>query len=146
VRLTWFLRWAIALLVVIALLILIDWIRHVPTVPWTERLVVFAVFIGGGLYAWFSLVPPVVRVTARYITCPDWPFRQRIRRSDIAYIFRGQAALGRYRVWQHAYFLVTGDGTPRITISAEDFTDDGMTALAKRLQVPIQGDFTAQVP
>jgi hypothetical protein len=136
-----------AVLAVIALLILLDWMRRVPTTPWTERLLVFAVFMGGGLYAWFALAPPAVRVAAGQITCPDWPFRQRIRQSDLAFIFRGKAALGqRYRAWQPAYFLVTLDGTPRITMSAEDFTDAGIAELAKRLQVPIQGDFTTEVP
>ena len=38
------------------------------------------------------------------------------------------------------------DDTPRVAISAEDFTDGGMIELAKRLQVPIKGDFTAKVP
>jgi len=99
------------------------------------------------LFAWFGLQPPVVRVTAESIMCPDWPFRQRIPRPDLAYIFRGQAVAGRYGgSWQPAYFLVTKDDTPRVTISAEDFTDGGMIDLAKRLEVPIKGDFTAKVP
>ncbi len=100
------------------------------------------------MFAWFGLQPPVVRVTAEYVTCPDWPFRQRIPRSDLAYVFRGQAVVhARYGgFWQSAYFLVTKDDTPRVTISAEDFTDGGMIELAKRLQAPIKGDFTAKVP
>jgi hypothetical protein len=109
-------------------------------------LLLIAFLFGGGLFCWFSFQPPVVRVTGGQIVVPDWPARQRIGRSDLASIFRGQGTWGRYKTWQPLYFLVTQDGTPRIAIFAESFTDDGMTELAKRLQVPIQGDFTAKVP
>jgi hypothetical protein len=144
VRGTRALRWGITVLMLLGLAATIDWMVHVPTAVWTG-LLTLAIVICGGLFCWFSLQPPMVKVTAEHVSVPDWPLRQRIPRSDLAYIFRGQAALGRYRAWQPAYFLVTRDGTPRVTIPAEDFTDDGLTELARRLQVPIQGDFTAQV-
>jgi len=47
--------------------------------------------------------------------------------------------------WAPAYFFVTQDDTPRIMIMADTFSDEGMTELARRLEVPIKGDFTAQV-
>jgi hypothetical protein len=53
--------------------------------------------------------------------------------------------MGKYHKWAPAYFLVTLDGTPQITIASEDFTDEAMAEIATRLNVPIKGDFTAQV-
>ena len=83
---------------------------------------------------------PALRVTTAHVSFGvTLPFRLNIQRSDLAYIFRGLAR-GR-----GSYFLVTRDDTPRITITAENFTDEGMTELAKRLEVPIKGDFSAEV-
>jgi hypothetical protein len=65
---------------------------------------------------------PALRVTTAHVSFGvTWPFRLYVQRSDLAYIFRGQARLRR------SYFLVTRDDTPRMTITAENFTGDGMT-------------------
>jgi hypothetical protein len=110
---------------------------------WTERLEVIGMPLAGGVAFWLLLSSPALRVTASQVSYGvAWPFRLHIRRSDLAYIFRGQA---RMRGWRPCYFLVTRDDTPRITMSAVIFTDEGMTELAKRLEVPIKGDFSAQV-
>jgi hypothetical protein len=42
-------------------------------------------------------------------------------------------------------FLLRLTARHKTTVSAEDFEDGGFIELAKRLEVPIQGDFTAQV-
>ena len=114
-----------------------------PEAQWMERLGVIGIPIAAGAVIWILLSSPALRVTGADVSFGvAWPFRLHIQRSDLAYIFRGQA---RFRGWRPCYFLVTRDDTPRITIGAENFADEGMTAVAKRLQVPIKGDFSAQV-
>jgi hypothetical protein len=95
-----------------------------------------------GLGGWYMLRPPLVRVIAGHVTYRNGlPFR--IKRPDLASIYRG---LGREKYgWGPVYYLVTHDGTPHFGISAEDFPDAEMTEFANRLQVPIEGDFTAKV-
>lgn len=89
---------------------------------------------------WILMESPALRVTKAHVSFGvTWPFRLYLQRSDLAYIFRGLARM------RPSYFLVTRDDTPRITITAENFTDDGMAELAKRLEVPIKGDFSAPV-
>jgi hypothetical protein len=89
-----------------------------------------------------------VKVTAEQVSVwGDYGgrLRQRIQRSDLAYIFRGQGDRGGRAGWGPAYFLVTLDDTPQVMIRADDFTDEGLVELAKRIDVPIKGDFSAQV-
>jgi len=79
---------------------------------WKGDLALMAFLGGVALVCWFGFQPPVVRVTGAQVVVPAWPARQRIARSDLASIFRGQGTWGRYKTWQPLYFLVTQDCTP----------------------------------
>jgi len=136
-----------ALMVVIVLLIIYMSVRS-PIAPPAGPVAGAIVFIVGLWFVVFVTTrPPAVTVTTDKVSVwgdyGGW-LRQTMRRSDVAYVFRGQAAISRGG-WQPCYFLVTPDGTPQATMAAADFTDEGVTELAKRLQVPIQGDFSVQV-
>ena len=114
--------------------------RRGPAAQWTERLEVIGLPLAVAAGLWIMISSPALRVTAAHVSYGvAWPFRLWVQRSELAYIFRGLAR-GR-----PSYFLVTRDDTPQITITAENFTDDGMTELAKRLEVPVKGDFSAEV-
>jgi hypothetical protein len=144
VRAERFVRWGIPVLALAGIGVTTYVMVLVPA-QWKADLALMAFLGGGALVCWFSFQPPVVRVTGAQVVVPAWPTRQRIARSDLASIFRGQGTWGRYKAWTPLYFLVTQDGTPQIALLAESFTDEGMADLAKRLQVPIQGDFTTKV-
>ncbi len=113
-----------------------------------QRLAFIALLIfiyGIWLVEFIGMVPPMIKVTAEKVTVRgEFQARQSILRSDLAYIFRGQGLFGRGG-FTPAYFLVTLDDTPQIGMQASNFTEEGVTELAKRLEVPIKGDFTAQV-
>jgi hypothetical protein len=149
VRTGWAMRWAVTVLMVFGVaLSTYLWVRH-PNPTQTGGFIGLILFLVGCWFVCFvGFAPPWVKATTEKVSVwgdyGAW-LLQRLQRSDLAYIFRGQARVGRYRSWRRAYFLVTRDDTPQITISAEDFADEGMIELAKRLQVPIKGDFTAQV-
>jgi hypothetical protein len=141
------LRWAATVALVVTIAISVDVYRRHLSPSQTQGMVAFLIFIGG---LWFvSLIgstPPFVKVTGDRVTVRgDFQSRQSIQRSDLDHVFRGQGIWGRYRRWTPAYFLVTRDNTPQIMLVAGDFTEDGMIELAKRLGVPIQGDFSVQV-
>ena len=107
-----------------------------------------AFFVIGAAVVWFGMRPTFVRATAEQIVANglDSSFTpSRMPRSELAYIFRGRALVGRYKTWQPAYFLVTHDDTPKIGLLGEAFRDEGMVAFAEKLGVPVKGDFTAQV-
>jgi hypothetical protein len=117
----------------------------------SQKFGVIAVFVflaACWLPSFVIFAPPFVKVTAEQVSVwGDYGgrLRQRIQRSDLAYIFRGQGDRGGRAGWGPAYFLVTLDDTPQVMIRAEDFTDEGVVELAKRLNVPVKGNFSAQV-
>ena len=53
---------------------------------------------------------------------------------------------GRYsNYWDKSYIFAASDGKVGVFCSASDYTADGITEFAKRLQVPIRGDFTVKM-
>jgi hypothetical protein len=145
VRLIRWFRWGAMALALAAFAAGINYLAHRPQASWVERLEVLGIPFALAAFFWIAIQSPTLRVTGRHISFGvTWPFRLFIRRSDFSYVYRGQALEGR-RGWTRCYFLVTRDDTPRITIIADNFSDEGMTALATRLGVPIKGDFSAEV-
>ncbi len=143
------LRWGLTVFVAPAVPFFIYLWTWVPTDAQRHSLIWAALFLAVcWLVTFIGYSPPWVKVTSGQVSVwgdyGAW-LLQRLPRSDIGYIFRGQARMGKYHKWARAYFLVTLDDTPQITIAADDFTDEGMTDVATRLNVPIKGDFTAQV-
>lgn len=96
---------------------------------------------------WSVLRPSVVRADAIELSFGPWIDRQRMQRSDLELIFRGQTeGKGRARgVWSKSYVFAAADGTVGLSCNARLFTVDGMEHFAQRLQVPIKGDFSVKV-
>ena len=109
-------------------------------------LLLLALWIGA---AWFVLAlsrPPVVKADAMLVTADRPLNHQAMPRSEVALIFRGLTVYrGRYTTWVRTYVFVAKDGKVRIVVAAFWFPDEGMTALAQRLAVPVKGDFTRQI-
>jgi hypothetical protein len=111
-------------------------------------LAVFLAFFGTSEWVlWTALEPPVLRADSMEVSCSTRFDRQRMSRSDVAFIFRGQLKPRRQPrgPWARSYIFAAADGKVGISCSPLVFTADGMTQFAQRLQVPIRGDFSAQV-
>jgi len=115
------------------------------------RLLILAVllaFFGATEWVlWAALKPPALRADAMEVSCNTRFDRQRMQRSDLAFIFRGQAKpRGQARaLWARSYIFAASDGKVGISCSPLIFTAEGMAQFAQRLQVPIRGDFSVQV-
>jgi hypothetical protein len=107
-------------------------------------LVVFGV---SELVLWIAVTPPMLRADAVEVSSSSRLDRQRMQRSDVAFIFRGQVTgKGRTRgVWYNSYIFAAADGKVGMAFGALMFTPDGMAQFAQRLQVPITGDFSVKV-
>jgi hypothetical protein len=118
-------------------------------ISWPIRLLVLgglAVFMGlSDWMLWLAIRPPVLRADARQVTCNSTFDRQRMQRSDLAFIFRGQARAQRGGSWAKSYIFSAADGRVGISCSPLIFTPEGMAQFAQRLQIPIRGDFSKQV-
>jgi hypothetical protein len=115
-------------------------------ISWVARAVILAIVVASEGFVWYALRAPVLKATVREVACLAPLSRRRMPRTDLAFIFRGQAwSGGRAASWQPSYLFVAKDGKPGITTPSSFFTSDGITQLALRLQVPIRGDFSVQV-
>jgi hypothetical protein len=138
-------------LAVVSWLIVVVAIFSVSAIPVPVRLLLlallFALFGSTEWLLWTVLKPPVLRADAIELSSGPWIERQRMQRSEVAFIFRGQVAgKGRTRgTFYKSYVLAAADGTVGMSVSALVFTPDGTAQFAQRLQVPIRGDFSARV-
>jgi hypothetical protein len=138
-------------LAVVSWLVVVVAISSVSQIPWTIRLlllaVLFVLFGSTERLLWTLLKPPVLRADAIEVSSGPWIERQRMQRSEVAFIFRGQVTgKGRTRgVWFKSYVFAAADGTVGMSCGALLFTSDGMAEFAQRLQVPIRGDFGVRV-
>jgi hypothetical protein len=137
---------AVSCLVVVGVLV-----YSMARVPWPLRLAGIAallvVFGVSELVLWIAVTPPVLRADAVEVSSSSRLDRQRMQRSDVAFIFRGQVTgKGRTRgVWYKSYIFAAADGKVGMSFGALMFTPDDMAQFAQRLQVPIKGDFSVQV-
>jgi hypothetical protein len=138
-------------LAVVSWLVVVVAISMISQIPWAIRLlllaVLFALFGSTEWLLWTVLKPPVLRADAIEVSSGPWIERQRMQRSEVAFIFRGQVpGKGRTRsVWYKSYVFAAADGTVGMSCSALVFTPDGMAQFAQRFQVPIRGDFSVRV-
>lgn len=138
-------------LAIVSWLVVVVAIASVSKIPWAIRLllpaVLLALFGSTEWLLWTVLKPPVLRADAVEVSSGPWIERQRMQRSEVAFIFRGQVpGKGRTRgTFYKSYIFAAADGTIGMSCSALMFTPDGMAQFAQRLKVPIRGDFTARV-
>jgi len=133
---------------VAAVLVVVGSSLQAAQFTWTAGLVLF-VSVGAVIgLSWFAVRLPSLKADPTEVKVVDpWGSPQRMLRSDLAFIFRGQMLLavrgGSF--WDKSYVFVSPDGTVRMWPWAFQFTDNGVAEFAQRLQVPVRGDFTVQV-
>lgn len=117
-----------------------------PRIPWLLRLLPLAFILIFESFVWSSLRPPVLKVGATEIISSVLLHRERMPRSDLALIYRGQLKeRGRKAIWVNYYMFVAHDATIGVKAAAGSFFPEGIAELAQRLGVPLRGDFTEQV-
>jgi len=115
-------------------------------IPWPVLLGLFVVLGSTEWFFWKTIMPPNLKADAVEISNIGLLEKQRMARSDLESIFRGQVFIqGRSSHWDKSYVFVGSGGTVGLKCSASAFTADGMAEFAKRLNVPIRGDFSVQV-
>ena len=117
-----------------------------PRVPWLLRLLPLAFILLFESFVWAALRPPVLRVDAMDVLSRFLLYRQRMPRSDLALIYRGQfKERSRKAIWVNYYLFVAHDGKVRLKVAAGSFFPEGMAEFAQRLSVPLRGDFSEKV-
>jgi hypothetical protein len=127
----------------------VAWILTMPRrLPWPILAFPFVVTIAVDLFMWYGLKPRVLKADAMDITSPSpLPLlRQRMARSDLALIYRGQyKEQDRKATWVSYYLFVARDGEIGLKAPALAYLPEGVADFAQRLGVPLRGDFSEQV-
>jgi hypothetical protein len=116
-------------------------------IPLPVLIIIAVTFIGTEFFLWNAIKPPYLKADAMEISCVSPISRMRMPRSNLGFIFRGQVlGVGRYaNVWGKVYIFAHPDGKIGFQSPSIGFIDDGVAEFAQRLEVPIRGDFSAQV-
>jgi hypothetical protein len=125
----------------------VAWILTMPRrVPWPILAFPFVVTIAVDLFIWYGVKPRVLKADAMEVTSPSPLFRQRMPRSDLALIYRGQyKEQGRKATWVKYYLFVARDGEIGLKAPALAYLPEGIADFAQRLGVPLRGDFTQKI-
>jgi hypothetical protein len=115
--------------------------------PWPVWIIAVAFFVGSEWFVLSAITPPRLKADAKQVSSIALLATQRMPRTDLRQIFRGQALRkGRYRShWEKSYLFATSDGKVGMTFPATAFAEDGIAEFSQRLDVPIRGDFSVQV-
>src|SRR5258708_6958950 len=138
-------------LAVVSMFVLAGVIYTTLDVSWPLRLllaVAFLAFFGASEWVlWAAIQPPVLRADAMEVTCTARFDRQRMQRSDLAFIYRGQVKPKRQPrgPWAKSYIFAATDGRVGISCSQLIFAPGGRTQFAQRLEIPTRGDFSVRV-
>jgi hypothetical protein len=126
---------------------IVAWILTMPRrVPWPLLAVPFVVTIAADLFMWYAIKPRVLKADAMEVTSPSPLFRQRMPRSDLAMVYRGQyKERDRKATWVKYYLFVARDGKIGLKAPALAYLPEGVADFAQRLGVPLRGDFSEKV-
>ncbi len=115
--------------------------------PWVILGPVMLAFgVADGLLLWFLLQPPVLTAGPLEVSCLSPISRQRMPRSELVRVFRGQTLTrSRASTWMPAYLFLAVDGRVGITVPTFRFSEKQMAEFLERLGVPVSGDFSRKV-
>jgi hypothetical protein len=125
----------------------VAWILTMPRrIPWPLLVLPFVVTIVVDSFMWYVIKPRVLKADAMEVTSPSPLFRQRVPRSDLAFIYRGQfKERERKATWVKYYIFVGRDGKIGLKAPALAYLPEGVADFAQRLGVPLRGDFSEKV-
>ena len=125
---------------------LVVWALTQPRIPWLYALLPLVVSISIDLFAWYVIKPPVLTADAVEVRSIAPLTNRRMRRLDLVLILRGQVLVrSRHPTWEKTYLFVARDGKIGIQAPAPAFLPDGVAEFARRLGVPLRGDFGDKV-
>jgi hypothetical protein len=118
-----------------------------PRIPWPLRVLPLAFILPVELFIWYAIKPPVLKADAMEVSIPGPLFRQRMLRSDLALIYRGQfnQGDGKRVIWVKMYLFVARDGKIGIKAAEVAFFPEGIGEFAQRLGLPLRGDFSEKL-
>jgi hypothetical protein len=127
--------------------VVVAWILTMPRrIPWPLLVFPFVVTIAAHLFMWYAIKPRVLKADAMEVTSPSPLLRQRVPRSDLALIYRGQyKERDRKATWVKYYLFVAQDGKIGLKAPALAYLPEGVGDFARRLGVPLRGDFSEKV-
>jgi hypothetical protein len=130
-----------------AWLVIVVLTLNITQIPWPLRLLPILFFVPTEWLLWRAIKPPVVKADATEIRVAGSVGRGRMPRSELGFIFRGQVLRpGRYGThWDKSYIFAASDGKVGLSFTAARFTEEGVAEFARRLGVPVRGDFIVQV-
>jgi len=99
------------------------WILTMPRIPWLLGALPLAITFPVELVIWFVVRPPVLKADAMEVRSVGPLFGQRMPRSNLALIYRGQFNQGNRKkvIWVKMYLFVARDGKIGIKVAAVDF-------------------------
>jgi hypothetical protein len=120
---------------------------RVGQIPWPVLLGACAVLAATEVFVWRSAKPPTLKADGQEISCTSSLADWRMPRSDLESIFRGQVYLqtNKTSYWDKSYLFLGPGGKVGVRCSASDYPAGGIEEFARRLGVPIRGDFSVQV-
>jgi hypothetical protein len=116
---------------------------YAPGGPQILAIVLFVMIVAFGALGWMTTGTPKLKADAEEVSYLT-PFRdQRMPRSELTSIVRGEIFFqGRRSVWLQSYLFTDRSGKFVIRVLASWYAADGMAAFAARLGVPLRGDFS----
>jgi hypothetical protein len=133
---------------VVGLLLLVVGLRDRTLGPVVPFLSIPVVALGvAEWFLWPMLFPRGLKATAMDVTYMASLGTRKMQRSDINLVFRGQAIEPSRGggSWVRSYSFAKADGNVGFSCPAAWFADDGMAEFARRLGVPVRGDFSVRV-
>jgi hypothetical protein len=122
------------------------WILTMPRIPWLLGALPLVIAFPVESVIWYVVRPPVLKADAMEVRSVGPLLGQRMPRSNLAMIYRGQFNQGSRRtIWVKFYLFVARDGKIGIKAAAVDFFPGGIAEFAQRLDVPLRGDFTEKI-
>lgn len=95
---------------------------------------------------WRAVKPPVLNADSMSVTYAAAFKTTQVPRAELSMIFKGQTfAGGRARTWLRGYLFTVAGGTIAFTVPKVWFRSDDMAEFARRLGLPMRGDFSQRV-
>ena len=94
---------------------------------------------------WRAIKPPVLKADSTFVTYVAAFKTTRVQRAELSMIFKGQTAATRISSWLRSYLFTLSAGDIAIVVPAIWFQEADIADFARRLDVPLRGDFSRRI-